>query len=49
MDAKSLRPSIAEIATGTGVPLELLIKSIEVRDVVQVRLLRLQRSAHPAS
>jgi len=49
MEAKSLRAAIADIESSTGIPLDFLVKSGAVRDVVQVRLLRLKRSAHPAS
>jgi len=49
MEANSLRAAIADIETSTGVSLDRLVKSGAIRDVVQVRLLRLQRSVHPAS
>jgi hypothetical protein len=45
MDAESLRKAIADIGDATGLALDDLVASGAFRDVVQVRLMRLQRSA----
>lgn len=45
MDAESLRAAIADIAATTGLALDELVTNGGFRDVVQVRLMRLQRSA----
>jgi tetratricopeptide (TPR) repeat protein len=45
MDAESLRTEIASIGAATGLALDDLVASGGFRDVVQVRLMRLQRSA----
>ena len=46
MDAHSLQAVIDEIAAATGPSLEALINHGGFREVVRIRLLRLQRSAH---
>ena len=45
LDAHSLRAALAEIEATTGLTLDLLVKSKAFHEVVQARLIRLQRSA----
>jgi Tfp pilus assembly protein PilF len=47
MDVQSLRAAIADIGAATGLRLDELAELGVFRDVVQVRLTRLQRSARP--
>ena len=49
MDAQLLRATISNIGAATELPLDDLAKSGVFRDVVNMRLLRLQRSARPAT
>jgi tetratricopeptide (TPR) repeat protein len=49
MDAQSLQAAIADIGTATGLTLDELAKIGVFHDVVQVRLIRLQRSARPGT